>query len=176
MKNMPIIERFWEKIEPVPFSGCWIWVASLDGKGYGKINIGGVITAAHRFSYTHYIGIIPDGLELDHKCRVRSCVNPDHLEPVTHLENVRRGQVANRTHCPKGHAYDAENTYVYKGKRQCRICVRERNVVYYHAKRRLFLSRIRGAEVPAIEPAACPPRAMRRRKTKSDSGKNNQGP
>ncbi len=133
MKNMPIIERFWEKIEPVPFSGCWIWVASLDGKGYGKINIGGVITAAHRFSYTHYIGIIPDGLELDHKCRVRSCVNPDHLEPVTHAENVLRGfgpsaANAKKTHCSRGHPYDEKNTYFWKtaGHRQCRVCWRER--------------------------------------------------
>jgi len=91
--------------------------------------------SAHRLSYETEIGPIPEGLELDHLCRVRSCVNPLHLEPVTHQENVRRGEGANfwrnKTHCPQGHEYTEENTGISNRNnekcRYCRECKREKN-------------------------------------------------
>lgn len=93
---------------------------------------------AHRFAYEDIVGPILEGLTIDHLCRVRHCVNPAHLEPVTHLENVRRGngglnQLA-KTHCPKGHPYDEENTYRLPSRpsgRYCRACRRERNRAQY---------------------------------------------
>lgn len=83
---------------------------------------------AHRVAYEEIMGPVPEGLELDHLCRTRSCVNPSHLEPVTHRENMNRGDVATRrkTHCPKGHPYDEENTGIYNGYRNCRACARLR--------------------------------------------------
>jgi len=87
---------------------------------------------AHRFSFTLHLGEIPDGLELDHLCKNKLCVKPDHLEAVTHAENVRRGNAGKwqreKTHCPQGHPYSEENTYVIPatGHRQCRECNRAR--------------------------------------------------
>ena len=79
---------------------------------------------AHRWSYEHFVGHIPDGLTIDHLCRNRRCVRPDHLEPVTSGENTRR---AMRNTCIKGHPFDEANTWTYRGKRYCRTCRRDRN-------------------------------------------------
>ena len=120
-------ERFATKYEVVE-SGCWQWLDSLATFGYGTFGYKGKGHRAHRISYMLYKGEIPDGLVLDHLCRNRGCVNPDHLEPVTTKENVMRGigvAVANSkaTHCKKGHEYDKENTYITpKGFRDCREC------------------------------------------------------
>jgi hypothetical protein len=87
---------------------------------------------AHRAFYEHHVGTIPDGLTIDHLCKVRRCVNPDHLEPVTRGVNVLRGDTitaanVRKTHCPRGHAYDEENTYTSKrGMRHCKACQRNR--------------------------------------------------
>jgi len=131
--------------EPEPNSGCWIWTGMLHRLGYGRLNIrdprsprGWRITYAHRYSYERFIGPIPEGLELDHKCRMRCCINPDHLEPVTHMENVRRGRVGEVasararaiTHCPAGHEYAGENLYTRaNGNRECRACIRRRAAI-----------------------------------------------
>ncbi len=133
--------RFWGKVSPEPNTGCWLWEAALDGKGYGVLSIPprGRIQA-HRFSYVAHVGPIAEGLELDHICRVRCCVNPDHLEPVTHLENMRRSPVlgkwsrAHITHCPHGHEYTEENTYTWGNMRHCKQCNRERNLRKYHER------------------------------------------
>lgn len=85
-------ERWWEKVAIT--EGCWLWTASLDGNGYGRFHDGERDTKAHRSGYEMLVGPVPDGLELDHLCRVRACVRPDHLEPVTHAENVRRAAAA----------------------------------------------------------------------------------
>ncbi|MEU7240240.1 HNH endonuclease signature motif containing protein [Streptomyces sparsogenes] len=82
---------------------------------------------AHRFAYETLVGPIPEHLQLDHLCRVRHCVNPDHLEPVSSRENTRRGRSqaginGRKTHCQKGHPFDSANTYVWKGSRACRTC------------------------------------------------------
>ena len=123
-------ERLQDKIEYVPESGCWIWCGGLTSAGYGQIELGLGTTYVHRIVYELFKGIIPSELELDHLCRVTCCCNPDHLEPVTHLENVRRGDAGKylsaRTHCSHGHSYQGENLYIRpdgKG-RQCRECNR----------------------------------------------------
>lgn len=124
---IPPLLRFWDYVSPEPNSGCWLWTGSLDAKGYGSFWGVGAHLKAHRFWYEHLYGPVPLGLELDHKCRVRCCVNPDHLEAVTHLENMRRGDNHHRhkTHCRNGHPYDSVNTYAYRGERLCRECRRQ---------------------------------------------------
>lgn len=120
--------RFGRKYLPLD-DGCWLWIGSTAGHGYGEFYDGQRKVPAHRWAYEHFIGPIPDGLQLDHLCRVRPCVNPEHLEPVTQAENIRRG-AAVITHCPQGHPYDEANTCrPTRGngnERQCRTCARER--------------------------------------------------
>lgn len=120
----PLDERLWEKVSEAP-CGCWIFTGSKPS-GYGRIAAGGRGNGplqAHRVAYEIVVGKIPDGLVLDHLCRNPACVRPDHLEPVTNAENVRRGLRGRlTTACPQGHAYTPENTYVYRGHRYCRRC------------------------------------------------------
>jgi hypothetical protein len=105
-------------------NGCWLWTASLRKNGYGQFYFRSRMTEAHRVSYILNVGTIPDGLQLDHLCRVRQCVNPKHLEPVTAMENTRR---AMRLSCVNGHPFTPENTYIpADGKRYCRECRRRR--------------------------------------------------
>ena len=92
-ERRPVADRFRSKYF-INESGCWIWIGSIVGSGYGQIRIDGVNVYAHRFSYEQKHGKIPKGLEMDHICRVRNCVNPDHVEPVTHKENVIRGYIS----------------------------------------------------------------------------------
>ena len=126
------LQRFFAKVKIAP-GGCWEWQDSLRD-GYGRFNIGCRRVSAHRFAYETFVGPIPDGLEPDHLCRNRSCVNPFHLEPVTRSVNMKRGDAGlatalrerAKTHCPGGHPYDAVNTYVdRKGWRKCRPCRRQ---------------------------------------------------
>lgn len=139
----PAIDRFTEKYVVNADTGCWEWIAFKNPKGYGTFKIGSRTTntcraaAAHRFSYEHYKGAIPEGLQIDHLCRVRHCVNPEHLEAVTGKENNRRGiaSIVNSarmkaiTHCPQGHEYNEENTYIDpSGGRRCRSCARARKI------------------------------------------------
>jgi len=117
---------------PEPNTGCWLWARqSNNGRGYGRIRYQGRNQQAHRVFYELFRGPIPDGCELDHKCRVTFCVNPDHLDPVPHKVNVRRGvtgaTTANRqrskTHCPRGHSYEGRNLMIQlSGARKCRAC------------------------------------------------------
>ncbi len=108
-------------------AGCWLWTGSrAGGSGYGHFTHDGVTLLAHRFAYEHLVGPIPDGLHLDHLCRVRHCVNPAHLEPVTPKENVFRA-LGGRTHCKYGHEFTPENTYraPKTGRRSCVACRKE---------------------------------------------------
>lgn len=123
------MERFMAKVTPEPNSGCWLWVGAMYvASGYGSFES----RRAHRWSYQTFVGPIPDGLVIDHKCRVRSCVNPDHLRVVTNAENVLAGvgvtaANAKKTHCKRGHSFSGENLYRLKNRpgRRCIICEKE---------------------------------------------------
>jgi hypothetical protein len=119
---------------------CWLWTRGINSKGYGLFHFRARDVLAHRFAYEALVGPVPDGLELDHLCRVRHCVNPQHLEPVTRRVNSQRGDhltnhwERRKTHCNRGHEFTAENT-AYRGERrwrQCRTCHRERMRAAYH--------------------------------------------
>lgn len=123
--NLPLGERFYAKVDKG--GQCWLWTGAINGHGYGHIKIAGRMQYAHRVAYELEVGPIPDGLVLDHLCRNRSCVNPDHLEPVPHRANVLRGEGATASHarqesCKRGHPFDAANTYAWNGRRICRAC------------------------------------------------------
>lgn len=121
-------ERFWSKVDKGDGSGCWIWTANLR-QGYGVFRLG-ALRPAHRVAWEWAKGPVPDGLPLDHLCRNRACVRPSHLEPVTHRENILRGngfsgRNARKTHCKRGHPLSGENLEPYalsKGRRICKIC------------------------------------------------------
>lgn len=123
------ITRFLNKIQHQ--NNCWIWTGAKENNGYGQFNLNQKTRIAHRLSYELFIGDIPNGKELDHLCKNRSCVNPDHLEPVTHKENIRRGSTGKhqnhhnkfKTQCPRGHNYSGVNK---KGSRICKICDNQR--------------------------------------------------
>lgn len=130
-----LVERFWAKVDRV--GGCWLWTAAKNGDGYGNFWLGrpqGSV-GAHRFAYELLVGPIPEGLSLDHLCRVRNCVRPDHLEPVTNRENTIRGLAPaisrqrgeKRTHCINGHEITPESVRYARSSgggliRHCREC------------------------------------------------------
>ncbi len=139
------MERFWSKVDkngPVgqhrPDLGpCWVWIAGKRADGYGRFDVNGRPERAHRFSFEMTSGAIPKDMVLDHLCRNRACVNPDHLQLTTRKGNaVAPGSMVGRTtgeknraktHCPKGHEYTPENTRVSKrGLRHCKECNRWR--------------------------------------------------
>ena len=141
------IARFNSKVEPVPWSGCWIWTGGLFSTGYGQFNrangrSGGQPLQAHRVSYELHIGPIPDGLVIDHMCRQKMCVNPAHLRAVTTrvnaIENSDSWSAVNarKTHCMRGHEFTSENTLPVRGGRACRECKRADFRRWYRNKRR----------------------------------------
>ena len=160
MAAISIQERILRNISFEPFSGCWLWLGTCDRGGYARIEVRDPSTksgyralSAHRACYEAFVGEIPDGLDIDHKCRVRCCVNPAHLEPVTTRENVLRGiragagvaigsgVAANRrlanNRCPQGHEYDRQYSNGKKRFRYCAECFRIRTQTEeYRAKRR----------------------------------------
>ena len=131
------LARFMKFVEPD--GECLRWQGALDPCGYGRFRLRGRSPLVHRVAYEHFVGPIPEGLEIDHTCRVRDCVFHGHLEAVTHRENLRRGNnpMSMRTHCPQNHPYDFENTYVIPngGGRGCRKC-RDESARRYRERRR----------------------------------------
>lgn len=155
LKTRSLLQRFIRKLSFDEVTGCWLWTGTIhggtrksrksNGEGYGALYDPkrGYKRQAHCISYEIFVGPIPAGLELDHLCRNRHCVNPEHLEPITHLENVRRGighggilkkgkrkrgpgwRSLQKTHCPHGHPLSGENLYLRPdGARACRECCR----------------------------------------------------
>lgn len=149
---IPIAERFWNKVDydgPIPshrpdLGPCWLWKSCISPtQGYARIWIDGRLKEAHPIAYRLAIGPIPDGLQLDHLCRVRHCVRPSHLEAVTRKVNILRGESpmareSRQTSCIHGHAFDEANTWFDKfGKRHCRTCNRNNSREWHraHSKR-----------------------------------------
>lgn len=143
------VDEFIQKIDPGA-NGCLLWTGYIAPSGYGQFykrgsgRHGKARTGyAHRQSYELFVGTIPDGMTIDHLCRVRACVNPMHLEVVTNRENVLRGETlqaanARKTHCPRGHLLSGDNLYLRpdgKG-RDCKTCRRETMRKWYAKNRK----------------------------------------
>ena len=121
---MTTAERFFEKVDAE--GPCWLWTGATK-RGYGVFRDGhGRAARAHRWAYEHLVGPIGKGLVIDHLCRVNGCVNPDHMEPVTNRENLRRSPIIHKTHCWKGHRFTKATSLFVDGYRRCRIYNRER--------------------------------------------------
>ena len=120
--------RVFALIEPEPMSGCWLWIGVRDRLGYGRRRFRGRLVMAHRVVWELEKSAVPPGMTLDHLCRNRSCVNPQHLQPVPHAVNVARGETGKynrqKTACPLGHLYTMDNTRIDRGSRRCRTCDR----------------------------------------------------
>ena len=120
------VARLVARSAPSP-TGCWIWQGAVTKAGYAEAFVGGKVRYVHRVVYESQVRDIEPMMTLDHLCRVRNCINPDHLEPVTLKENVLRGasraaQAARRNHCAQGHPY-GPTPYIHpSGGRRCRIC------------------------------------------------------
>lgn len=132
-------DRFWAKVDTA--GECWVWTAQIDANGYGIVSFGGKSNKAHRVSWEMEHGPIPDGLTIDHLCRVRPCVKPAHMELVTSSENVLRGEGAfvrnsRKTHCIRGHEFTPENIYLARnGGRNCKECRRINARACYHRQK-----------------------------------------
>ena len=136
------INEYFDRFGEPPFtvnnsSGCWLWSRGTNGVGYGVAVVNSKQELAHRVVFEIYKGKIADGLTLDHLCRVPLCVNPDHLEAVTHRENVLRGKAvtalnAKKKYCKHGHELREENVYRSgTNKRRCKLCTSRLAKIYY---------------------------------------------
>lgn len=130
------MDRFWSMVDKTDPNGCWLWTGYVTDGGYGQFNTGKSTIKAHVFSYLITHGPVPERHDLDHLCRVRHCVNPAHLEPVTRSENLQRGVNARNPEglCRRGHPLDGVRMNRGRRRRYCSTCNRENNQRQY-AKR-----------------------------------------
>ena len=135
------MNRLYELFNHIDFDlrGCWIWRRAKTPAGYGEARLNGRTVYVHRVLFESAYGPVPEHLELDHVCRNRACCNPIHLEPVTHRENVLRGespmaQLARATFCAAGHEFTPDNTISIRGGRRCRTCKRLRDRQYWRER------------------------------------------
>lgn len=130
-------EVFWSRVTKGGDGECWLWVGDRNYGGYGRFSVKGKTRMAHRLAYELAVGPIPCGQQLDHLCRVRNCVNPAHLEPVTGRENTLRGegptaQNSRKDVCPQGHPLQGDNLlYSARGERRCAQCRRQQSARWY---------------------------------------------
>ncbi len=130
-------ETFWAKVFHAPKTGCWEWTGAIQSSGYGSFGVNKSGRLAHRLSYESMRGPIPEGLQIDHLCKNKVCVNPWHLEPVTHQENQARTDRATKTHCKHGHPLSGANLgKTGRGYRRCMTCNRI-NAARWRAKRKM---------------------------------------
>jgi HNH endonuclease len=114
-----------------PIKGCWLWLKACWPSGYGMVRIGGKTRSAHIISYVEKYGPVPAGKELDHGCRVRRCINPDHVSPKTHKQNMQNRAEGYGTECKRHHLFDEVNTRIRKnGSKACRACEAVRKRYY----------------------------------------------
>lgn len=135
----PVTERIRQNIEVDPSTGCWNWTKHIKSDGYGRLFIDGKMPTAHRASYEAFRGKVASGLDVDHLCRNRRCVNPAHLEAVDRRKNVLRGISfaavnAAKTHCVRGHPFNEANTGHRGNTRVCRRCSVLRTKAYQQRK------------------------------------------
>lgn len=131
--DVDVAERLLSKVQVV--DECWVWTGSQNGRGYGQVAVEGVPRLAHRVAYETFVGVIPEGLHLDHLCSRRLCIRPRHLEPVTPSENNARSLSPSafngrKTSCAAGHPYDRVYVDPHGQKhRYCSICLQVRNAI-----------------------------------------------
>lgn len=153
---------FWAKLDKTAPGGCWIWTGAIFPHGYGKLTLAKRSLYPHRVSYEIHKGRIPDGLHIDHLCRVRSCANPEHLEAVTCGENIRRSPIAPaainavKTHCARGHEFTEANTIITATGRNCRTCRRWHERRVEAKKRGLPLPESPDEVMPRRRSDSCP--------------------
>lgn len=129
------MDRFWSKVQREQ-GGCWIWIGAKNANGYGRFWYDRRVMVAHRVAYLMLVGQVPEGKDLDHLCRIRACVNPEHLEPVSRDTNLKRGiGHGSESHCPSGHSYSGYNLIRQGSSRRCRICRNNQHREYMRAKR-----------------------------------------
>lgn len=135
--------RISDRVDKESAAPCWLWTGRITEQGYGVLHGGAHVLYTHRVSYELHVGPIPEGLHIDHLCRNRACCNPEHLEPVTCRENVRRSPIAlaainaRKTHCDSGHEFTPANTNLDdKGNRSCRACRSAHNRVVAARRKR----------------------------------------
>lgn len=144
-RRLTDVQRFWLKVSKT--HSCWNWMGCRNALGYGFFYTNKHTVSAHRFSYELLKDKIPKNMIIDHLCRNRSCVNPEHMEVVTQRENVLRGLTipainSKKTQCVHGHSYTPQNTFYRKvsGKRECRTCQQLRCKKYKQQQKRRFIS------------------------------------
>lgn len=140
------MEQFWAKVDKT--ATCWLYTGYLT-KGYGRVMVNSKRYMIHRYVYEKFLGLIPDGLEIDHLCRIRNCVNPDHLEAVTRLVNNYRipNYQGNRTHCKYGHPLEKREKYG----RFCRTCTRKTQREFLRVKRAKMRATCTEEDISSIE-------------------------